>query len=87
MLFTSAWSSSPRPESPTGFSRFLEAREGPNPTFFKKAQPEVRPSPNFYDFGKPEARPSPNIRPVGYPTGLNHQKLHPIPPKKSNLII
>ena len=52
-----------------------------------KAQPEVRPSPNFYDFGKPEARPIPNIRPVGYPTGLNHQKLHPIPPKKSNLII
>ena len=49
----------PEPESPTGFSRFLEAREGPSPTFFKKAQPEGRPSPNFYDFGKPEARPKP----------------------------
>ena len=50
-LIFSDGSGLPEPESPTGFSRFLEAREGPSPTFFKKAQPEGRPSPNFYDFG------------------------------------
>lgn len=39
-LKPSAGSGSPRPESPTGFSRFWEAREGPSPKFFKAYSPK-----------------------------------------------
>ena len=66
-LFTSAWSSSPRPESPTGFSRFLGSPKVPKPDIFKNL--------------KPEARPSPNFKPEGYPTGFFQGKIVQKPQK------
>ena len=67
MINTSAWSSSPRPESPTGFSRFLGSPKVPKPDIFKNL--------------KPEARPSPNFKPGGYPKGFFQGKIVQKPQK------
>ena len=45
LVISSAWSSSPRPESPTGFSLFLGSPKVPKPDIFKKpkARPNIKP--------------------------------------------
>ena len=84
-LLTPKWisdgSSLPEPESPTGFSRFLEAREGPSPTFFKKYSPKSARARIFMILGSPKLARAQILGPL-IPDGPKPPEIAPHSTKK-----